>query len=324
MIDDSTFPFRGVSVFSMHRVLMCLTLAAALASGAQVPPGTTGMVHTPDVDLATFTYPGPDTKVPVIAVNGGPGLSHIYMLQNDLWSRVARTRTVVFYDQRGTGASQHLRPGASQSMDAQVADLEAVRDSMHVEKIDLVGDSYGGLLVSAYAAAHPEHVNALVLSDSAAPGFAALHPRLDEAFPDVVAKAKADAAKEHDPLKAADVDLRAHFRMIFYSQELCNQYLAGARDLGYSPATGEAVSNAIEKLDLTPQMAQFHFPTLVLNGRFDLNVTPDVAWKVAHTIPDAQLVLFEKSGHLPSYEEPTRYLAVLSEFLAKYDLPRRQ
>ncbi len=290
-----------------------------LTASAQLPGPRPGSVHTPDVDLATFTFGNPGTKIPVLAVNGGPGLSHIYMLQNDVWPRVARTRQVIFYDQRGTGASNRLRAGASQSMDAQVADLEAIRASLHTQKVDLVGDSYGGLLVSAYAAAHPEHVNTLVLSDSAAPGFATLHPRLAEVFPDIVAKAKEDVSRTSDPNKAADIDLRAHFRMIFYSQELCDRYLAGAKDLGFNVATGEAVSKAVEKIDLTPQMAQFRFPTLVLNGRFDLNVTPDVAWAVAHNIPGAQLVWFEKSGHLPSYEEPERYISVVERFFQAHD-----
>ena len=276
-------------------------------------------IHTPDVDLATFTYGETSSVTPIIAVNGGPGLSHIYMLQNDVWPRIARTRLVVFYDQRGTGASHLNNPKAPQTMDAQVADLEAVRVSMHADLVNLVGDSYGGLLVSAYAAVHPEHVHTLILSDSAAPGFGRLHPRLDEVFPDVTAKAKEDAARTSDPNRAAEIELRAHFRMIFYSQELRDRYLAGAPDLGFSPVTGEEVSNAIEHLDLTPQMARFHMPTLVINGRFDLNVTPDVSWAVAHNIPGAQLVFFEKSGHLPSYEEPERYISVIEEFLGAQD-----
>ena len=53
------------------------------------------------------------------------------MVQNDLWERIARNRLVVLYDQRGTGASKRLQAGASQSMDAQVADLEAVRSMPH-------------------------------------------------------------------------------------------------------------------------------------------------------------------------------------------------
>lgn len=66
-------------------------------------------------------------------------------------------------------------------------------------------------------------------------------------------------------------------------------------------------------------MKQFRFPTLVIEGRYDMNVTPDVAWSVAHMIPGAQLVWFEKSGHLPYYEEPEKYTRVVEHFLAAHD-----
>ncbi len=296
---------------------------ASLTTFAQTPH--TATLPTPDVTLATFTYGAPSAATPILAVNGGPGLSHIYMIQNDVWTtRIAAHRQVIFYDQRGTGASHLTNANASQTMEAQVADLEAVRASLHVDKVHLIGDSYGGLLVSAYAAAHPEHVLTLILSDSAAPGFAALHPRMDEAFPDLIAQTKAQVAALNGPekeAKADDLELRTHFRMIFYSPELCERYLAHAPDLGSTPATGEAVGKAIEKLDLTPQMARFRFPVLVLQGRYDLNVTPDISYAVAKNIPGAQLLIFEHSGHLPYYEEPNRYAAVVDAFLQAHDKP---
>lgn len=301
-----------------------LLLVASSAACAQQPVRAT--VRTPDVSLATFTYGAPASATPVIAVNGGPGLSHVYMIQNDVWTKqIAAHRQVIFYDQRGTGDSPLTDPAAPQTMEAQVADLDAVRASLHLNKVNLAGDSYGGLLAAAYAAAHPEHVEALILSDSAAPGFSALHPRLDEAFPDVIARTGNQIAALAGPdkeAKAADLDLRAHFRMIFYSEELCDRYLAQAPDLGSTPATGEAVSKAIAHLDLTAQMAQFRFPVLVIQGRFDLNVTGDVSWAVAHAIPGAQLVWFEKSGHLPYYEEPEKYAATVNAFLAQANGPR--
>ncbi len=309
---------------SWPALLGLVFLLQAARTIAQTPH--TARVHTPDVDLATFTYGAASAAAPIIAVNGGPGLSHVYMIQNDVWTaRIAAKRQVVFYDQRGTGDSKLNDPNAPETMDAQVADLEAVRASLHVDKVHLAGDSYGGLLVSAYAAAHPEHVLTLILSDSAAPGFAALHPRLEEVFPDVIEETNASIAKLQGPDKdaaSATLQLRAHFRMIFYSQELLARYLAHApADLGSTAATGVAVGTAIEHLDLTQQMAGFHFPVLVIQGRFDLNVTPDVSWAVAHNIPGAQLVWFEKSGHLPYYEEPEKYAATVATFLQAHDSP---
>ena len=290
---------------------------AAPARGHPPPsPHATGIVHTDQVDLGFETFGRQGNVLPVIAVNGGPGLSHAYMIQNDVWQRITADRLVIFYDQRGTGASKRLASGAPQTMAAQVADLEAVRQHFNLARAAFVGDSYGGLLVTAYAAAHPEHVAKLVLSDAASPSIKGIVHLLPQTFPDI------EEGDEHEekslsgnPDAAARASLRNHFRMIFYSPAKRDAYLKGMGDLGYEPAVGEAVSTAINDLDLTPALANFHFPTLVINGRYDMNVAPLTAWRLAHAIPNAKLVFFEESGHLPSYEEPDRYVSVLQQFL---------
>ena len=245
-------------------------------------------------------------------------LTHAYMVQNDMWERVARNRLVVFYDQRGTGASKHLQPGASQSMDSQVADLEAVRQALGLAKVALVGDSYGGLVVMAYAAAHPEHVAKLVLSDSPGPSWKDIVHLLPDVFPDI----EEESSLEEQTLggsteAAARAGLRNHFRMIFYSPEKRDAYMSRMGDLGFEPAVGAAVAKATADLDLKSKIVEFHFPVLVINGRYDMNVAPGTAWSLAHAIPGAKIVFFEQSGHLPSYEEPEKYLKVLEEFLEK-------
>src|SRR5215469_5181031 len=108
------------------RLLIALQLFLLTALlPAQTVTHAKGVAHSEQVDIAYETLGKPGSALPVIAVNGGPGLTHAYMVQNDLWERIARYRLVVFYDQRGTGASKPLPPGASQSMDAQVADRRA-------------------------------------------------------------------------------------------------------------------------------------------------------------------------------------------------------
>src|SRR6185437_15411040 len=142
----------------MKLLIAFVPLIFAATLTGQTVKHAKGIVHTEQVDLGYETFGTPGSSVPVIAVNGGPGLSHAYMVQNDLWERVARNRLVVLYDQRGTGASKRVQTGAPQSMDAQVADLEAIRQKLGLSKIALVGDSCGGLLSMAYAASHPEHM----------------------------------------------------------------------------------------------------------------------------------------------------------------------
>jgi len=301
------------------RLLLAGLMVAGLGvsgAAAQAVAHTTAVVKTAQVDLSYETFGTAGTGLPIIAVNGGPGLSHAYMVMNDIWERIARHRLVVLYDQRGTGGSKRVSAGAPQTMAAQVADLEAIRAALGVEKVAVLGDSYGGLIAAAYAAAHPEHVAKLILSDSPGASWTGMVHLLPEVFPDIEEQ---DAAEEkrlgEDTDAAARAGLRNHFKMIFYSPEMRDEYMAKMGDLGYEPKVGEAVEKGTEGLDLSGKLKDFNFPTLVLSGRYDMNVAPITAWKLARAIPGAKVVFFEKSGHLPAYEEEQRYQTVLEGFL---------
>jgi hypothetical protein len=131
-----------------------------------------------------------------------------------------------------------------------------------VDKVGFIGDSYGGparlrlrgRAPGARPHSHPVGLRRTRLFQApSAPGrdFSPFHRANKEQVDKLHGQANSDA-------ETADLDLRAHFRIIFYSQELCDRYLANAPDLGSASATGEAVSKAVANLDLTPQMAHFH------------------------------------------------------------------
>ena len=301
----------------MLKFLLAMAALLPAAAYAQLAHRS-GSVHTAEVELGYETFGVAGAEIPIIAVNGGPGLSHAYMMQNDLWQRVAAHRLVVLYDQRGTGASKRVQANAPQSMDAQVADLDAIRKALSLDRVAVLGDSYGGMIAMAYGAAHPEHVARLILSDSAAPTWKGLVHLLPDVFPDREEAGESEAKKlAADPAAAAQAGLVNHMRMMFYSTDRRDAYLARMGDLGFEPQVGGAVQKATESLDLTAKLAGFKFPTLVITGRYDMNVAPLTAWRMAHAIPGAQLVFFEKSGHLPAYEEPEKYLQVLEGFLKR-------
>jgi proline iminopeptidase len=304
----------------MHRSLFpYLAIGALLCTAlhmiAQPAAPVTGHIPTADVDLAYEVYGRQTAELPVIAVNGGPGLSHKYMIQNDVWQKLALGRQIVFYDQRGTGKSTHIQPGATQDWNAQVADLEAVRSHFRFEKIDLVGDSYGGLLAMAYATAHPDRVDKLILSDSAPPALKDIVHLLPQVFPDIEEEDTELQKKMGATEEAAQKQLLNHFRMIFYDEDKLHTYLANIGDLGYAPSVGAAVSKSASEIDLTAELPKFRFPTLIITGRYDMNVAPLTAWKMYKSIPGAKLVIFARSGHLPSYEEPDKYVQVVDAFL---------
>jgi proline iminopeptidase len=77
-------------------------------------------------------------------------------------------------------------------------------------------------------------------------------------------------------------------------------------DLAPNNAIYSEVTKAQGHLNLRPVLSNFKFPTLIINGRFDMNEPVITAWQTYKAIPGAQLVVFEKSGHLPFYEEPRK------------------
>ena len=102
-------------------------------------------------------------------MHGGPGLSAQSLAGLDVLARPGRR--VVGYDQRGAGGSGRPTDG-NYRLEAQLADLDAVRAWAGAERVALVGASWGGLVAAAYAARYPKRVTALVLLDAAPLDFA--------------------------------------------------------------------------------------------------------------------------------------------------------
>lgn len=311
--------FRSICRTGGAFALLFGLLAAPLGVAGQALAHREGKIHTEQVDIGYETFGKSTAALPMLVVNGGPGLSHAYLLATDVWKELAQKRQVIFYDQRGTGASQILVAGASQTLEAQVADLEAVRKGLGINKFVLVGDSYGGFLSIAYASAHPEYIGKLVLSAAAGSNLNDIVHLFDQVFPDAMAREKQTEAQPAVMTQAAaDATMREHFKLLFYSLEKRDLYfkkIGPVRNLSFNLAVSEAVGKDAAKADFTPKLAGFTFPTLVIAGRYDMNVAPLTAWRLQQAIPGARLLFFEQSGHFPWFEEPAKYKAAVEQFI---------
>ncbi len=268
---------------------------------------------------ATLYYEirGEGKGTPLVAINGGPGVDHPYMLStlhsSSALDELARERPVVVYDQRGVGLSPGLQSGQSCTVADQVADLEALRAYLGYQRLNLLGHSFGGYLAMAYAARYPERIERLVLCDSAAAKFADTVFLFARVFPETSERLEAIAITDEETKRAS---FMAYFSMLFYSPDNRDRYLAAVTAINANPAVGDMLHKDMEQLDFTPELANFRFPTLVMTGRFDMNVAPSVAYAIHKRIPGSTFVVFEKSGHLPFYEEQDRFVATVSGFLS--------
>lgn len=268
---------------------------------------------------ATIYYEvrGGGAGTPLFVANGGPGFDHAYLHVSDVWDRLAETRPVVFWDQRGNGRSPELQPGQSCTMADQIADLEALRAHLGYEKIDLLGHSFGGMLAMAYAARHPERIAHLVLCDSGAPKFADTQFLFDEIYPETIERQRGWAFGEYLGDEAAiAASLKEYLTMLCLSPEKRDAFVAASSGFDYTHSVNQMMHADFARYDLGPELLKFRFPTLVVTGRFDFNVAPAVAYRIHQAIPGSRFVVFERSGHLPFFEEPEEFRRALEEFLA--------
>lgn len=302
-----------------------LALALALAGmiwpspSAEAKPATpSGAGKTFDTGSATIWYEvrGAAAVRPLIMVNGGPGFDHNYVLCSDAWDTLAKRRRVVFYDQRGNGRSGALSKEQTCTVADQIADLDALRAELHVDKIDLLGHSWGGYLVMAYAARHPEHVAHLIIADSASPKWTDTDFIFKYVFPEGIDRQGAlDFADALGDSVAGAKSMHEYLGMLFVSTEKRDEFLSRAADYHYTRSVNETLNNDLNRLDMWPVLPSLTMPTLVLTGRYDINVAPSTAWKIHKAIPNSRWEVFEKSGHLPYFEEPEKFVRVVEGFL---------
>ncbi len=272
----------------------------------------------------------PTSKAAVVVLHGGPGATHDYLAPfADLAGDGYR---VVFYDQLGCGRSELARTVQEYTVERDVDDLEKLRAELGLDTFHLIGSSYGGLLALAYALAHPGPLRTLVSASGLADvpltvrEMQRLKRELPPPLPEVLERHEAKGEYQDSEYLSAVME--------FYRRHLCRMpqwpaevsYTLDHMSLPkYGTMNGPnefTITGTIRDYDLTPRLGEIRVPTLVTTGRYD-EVTPAVAESIHRGIAGSRLVRFEESSHLAFWEERTRYLATVREFLAAHPGPTR-
>src|SRR3954465_1077355 len=104
--------------------------------------------------------------LPLLLLHGGPGGTHDYM---EPMAELARGgRRVIFYDQLGCGHSPHPSDPDKWTVQLFLDELAAVRDALGLDRIHLLGQSWGGMLALEYMLSRPAGVESLLLCDTLA------------------------------------------------------------------------------------------------------------------------------------------------------------
>lgn len=125
-------------------------------------------IETPDVTLYARVAGNLAPGNVLIAIHGGPGMTHDYLL--NLETLAGPDLAVLSYDQRGVGRSSSPQAvPENYTLDRYAEDLEAVRQAMGVDSVHLFGHSWGGIVAMRYAALYPERVRSVILTGSGPP-----------------------------------------------------------------------------------------------------------------------------------------------------------
>jgi proline iminopeptidase len=271
---------------------------------------------------------GPGGAPPVVFVHGGPGQGsvHFATLAGPAMERRLR---MVYLDQRGSGLSE--RPAnRAYSMQLLVDDLEGVRKSLGVEKIALIGHSFGGALALEYAAQHPEHVAALVVAAGLwdAPTQMRLRCQaVNTRFGDVGRRVLGDSAAavfargDCDWFwNAPDADRERMNNELMFPDSAVHIRLDSAQAASGQHNTGE-LGNALFRQGLMQWrfagVSRLSMPVLVIAGRHDGAVVPAGARLLADDLPNARFVEYENSGNFVYLDETERFARDVADFIAQ-------
>jgi proline-specific peptidase len=262
---------------------------------------------------------------PLLLLHGGPGFTSEYV---DSLEALSDERPVVRYDQLGCGRSD--RPGDSSlwTVERFVEELADVRRALGLERVHILGQSWGSMLAADYLLAGPEGVESVIFASPplSIPRWVTDTQKLLDLLPAWVRPTM--EWHEREGFTACPEYAAAVLEV--YRAHLCRMHpwpLALERSLAtagfdvYNTMWGPnefTVTGCLADYDRTDRLGEITVPTLYTCGRND-EATPDaVAWYQSLT-PGSRMVVFEESAHLSHLEEADKYIALVREFLGSVE-----
>ena len=282
--------------------------------------------HTAVIDGSSIAYHVFGKGPVVIAHPGGPGGGWGYLRMPE----VEKFATVVYIEPIGTGASGRLPNPAEYSRERDTSTLEGLRAHLGIEKIVLLGHSYGGFVALEYALSYPNHLRGLVLYDTAptnGPDFQKDVQANKKWFENEPWYADATSALSELGNAESDEELTTMFRRavplyVAHWTERHKEFESSAPPLLlYLERSQRRKAHAppAEKprnvFDVRPRLPDIMAPTLILVGQKDFICSEKMASVMHQGIPGSRLVVFQGIGHLGHSETPAEHAGAIRAFL---------
>ena len=263
---------------------------------------------------------GPRT---LLMVHGGPGCPSRY-LRDSHEALVEAGLRLVTWDQLGCGESD--RPSGSHlwTVDRFVSELETVCEALDLSAVDLLGQSWGGMLGLEYLLRDPYRVRSFIAADTAFDlprtqrGFEQKKQALGSETVVMMARHEAEDSTDHPEYQAAvTLLMHRHLCRVHPWPDALHWCLQNLGSEVFAQMFGPyffQCSGSLRSWDRMDALSQVKIPVLLVHGEHDY-VVPELASMARDRLPNAQLAFFPGCSHMPFYEAPERYQSVVTQFL---------
>ncbi|MCO4099113.1 alpha/beta fold hydrolase [Gemmatimonas sp.] len=286
------------------------------------PPLERLAVQARGLTFAVYRTPPVGDALPLLCINGGLLFDHRL-----LWpalAPLAQHRPLIFYDQRGRGASS-TPPGVHASrIEFDAGDVPALREAMGIAQWDVLGHSWGGgiamLSTALDVARDPHAVRRLVLVNAVGVSGEWLPPLHDAALARLTGDARAPlAAIDPATLHVPDVAQHADYAQAYFPAWFADQEFArSVRPPRGDSVTGAHVAARLRRdgYDWRDRLRDLIVPTLVVHGAADILPLSEAA-RTTECLTHARLVPIDGVGHNPFWEAPDAFFAAVQAFLSE-------
>jgi len=265
---------------------------------------------------------------PIVLIPGGPGDSHLYF--TPWFDQLAQNHMVIYYDAFGRGKSSRAKNKEEYSFQRDVDDLEGLRKALGLGKWSILGHSYGGMVAQAYAIQHSASVDKLILADTFYDAEMwqendnnsnfVMKNQCPEKW-DKLMKIRDEGYLSSSPEHIKEYKIPSGL-LYWYNPENLSKMrkdsLSWNTDVYYQLVGVDGdfiIGGDIGKLDFRRDLKNLKMPVLITAGRYDRISDPRYAVKYKMYAPQAEFVMFEKSGHNPYVEEQEKFFKILNDFL---------
>ncbi len=239
---------------------------------------------------------------PLVLVAGMGGTANYWAEQVEVF---AEHYSVITYDQRGTGRSDHTPvTGIEQLRD----DLLALLDALSFAQVDLIGHSTGGNIAQIVAIENPARLSKLVIYASTTYG---------DAYRTKVWRVRRAILEQLGPELYGDMSSIMLYppRWIAENSEKLERQQAGQMNMLPAPEVQTSRIEAVQAFDRRDQLSRITTPTLVICAKDDNQTPAYFSEELAAQIPSAELILMEYGGHACSRTMPDEFNQHILAFL---------